>query len=89
MGQTKTSNLEFLNRIGTEHSDQKSDPHADDGKHEDEHTDATVKLEEMLLVYPSSVSSNPDQMRKSSSTRCCARNPKLSEMQLSPPACSP
>lgn len=64
MGQTKTSNLEFLNRIGVEQSDQKADPHAEDGKHEEEHTDATVKLEEMLLVYPSSMSSSPDQMRE-------------------------
>lgn len=64
MGQTKNSNLEFLNRIGTDQSDQKADAHAEDGKHEDEDTNATVKLEEMLLVYPSSMSSNPDQMRE-------------------------
>ena len=64
MGKTKTSNLEFLNRIGAEQPDQKPDTHAEDGKHEDEHTNATVKLEEMLLVYPSSMSSNPDEMRE-------------------------
>ncbi|KAF2173142.1 hypothetical protein M409DRAFT_17088 [Zasmidium cellare ATCC 36951] len=61
MSQTKTSNLEFLNRIG---GNQEDDAHADDGHHEGEQTNKTVKLEEMLLIYPASLPQNPDQIRE-------------------------
>jgi hypothetical protein len=64
MGKTKSSNIEFLNRIGTNQEQQGSDPHADDGHHEGEQTNATVKLEEMLLVYPSSMPGSPEQIRE-------------------------
>ena len=62
MSQTKSSNLEFLNRIGG--GQQEQDSHAEDGKHEDEQTNATVKLEEMLLVYPSSMPGSPEYLRE-------------------------
>lgn len=65
MSQTKTSNLEFLNRIGANpQEDQASDKHADDGHHEEQDTKATVKLEEMLLVYPSSMPGATDQIKQ-------------------------
>lgn len=63
MGQTKSSNLEFLNRIGGGQPEA-PDAHAEDGKHEEEQTKATVKLEEMLLIYPSSMSGSPEQIRE-------------------------
>lgn len=63
MGQTKSSNLEFLNRIGGGQPEQ-GDTHAEDGKHEEEQTKATVKLEEMLLVYASSMPGGPEQLRE-------------------------
>lgn len=62
MGMTKSSNLEFLNRIGA--SDDTPDKHADDGKHEGEETHRTVELEEMKLVYPASFGMAPDQLRQ-------------------------
>ena len=63
MGQTKSSNLEFLNRIG-DGQQEEHDSHADDGLHEEQQTKATVKLEEMLLIYPSSMPGSPEQMRE-------------------------
>jgi hypothetical protein len=62
-GQTKSSNIEFLNRIGGS-GEQERDSHADDGVHEGEQTQATVKLEEMLLVYPSSMAGSPEEIRE-------------------------
>lgn len=62
-GQTKSSNLEFLNRIGGSDS-QSHDTHANDGVQETNETNATVKLEEMLLVYPSSMSGSPEHIRE-------------------------
>ena len=63
MGQTKTSNLEFLNRIGGGQQEE-HDSHAEDGHEEGEKTNATVKLEEMLLVYPSSMPGSPEDIRE-------------------------
>jgi hypothetical protein len=40
-----------------------SDGHEDDGVHEGETTNATVKLEEMVLVYPPSIGMSEDQLR--------------------------
>lgn len=62
MAQTKTSNLDFLNRIGS--SQAEDDQHAEDGQHEGEQTKKTVKLEEMLLIYPSSWKDSPEQIRE-------------------------
>lgn len=65
MGQTKSSNLEFLNRIGGGQQESAAkDAHADDGHPEEDTTAATVKLEEMLLVYPSSMPGSPEDLRK-------------------------
>lgn len=64
MGQTKSSNLEFLNRIGGGPQETEPDKHAEDGHPEEEQTQSTVKLEEMLLVYPSSMPGSPEQLRE-------------------------
>lgn len=56
MGFTKSSNLEFLNRIGAG-SDDEND-------HEGEETHKTVGLEEMVLVYPQSVNMEPDRLKQ-------------------------
>ena len=64
MGQTKSSNLEFLNRIGGGPQEQEHDTHAEDGHNEEDQTKATGKLEEMLLIYPSSMPGSPEQLRE-------------------------
>lgn len=64
MGQTKSSNIEFLNRIGANSEQEKPDSHAEDGHQENEQTKATVKLEEMVLVYPLSMPRTPDEIRE-------------------------
>ena len=58
MGWTKSSNLEFINRIniGSEKSSDKQTPESDE-------THRTVGLEEMVLIYPSSIQSSPDQLK--------------------------
>lgn len=69
MSQTKSSNLEFLGRIV---DDKKSpspspsgsaDTHAEDGYVEDSTTHKTVGLEEIILVYPSSVHGTQEEIR--------------------------
>lgn len=60
MGMTKTSNIEFLNRVGISSPDEQ--PH--DDKQQNVQSKGTPKLEEMLLVYPSTMSGNPDQIRE-------------------------
>ncbi|KAI4718563.1 hypothetical protein E4T48_05226 [Aureobasidium sp. EXF-10727] len=57
MGWTKSSNLEFINRINVD-GDKGPEPHA-----QDESTHRTVGLEEMCLIYPNSVKSSPDQLK--------------------------
>ncbi|KAK5115100.1 hypothetical protein LTR62_001797 [Meristemomyces frigidus] len=64
MGQTKTSSLEFLNRIGAGEQAAQTDGHAEDGQNEGEQTKATVKLEEMLLVYPASMPGDSATIRE-------------------------
>lgn len=59
MGHTKTSNLEFVNRL----SGGGDDSHSDDG-HEGEDTHKTVGLEEMVIVYPSNMQLTPEQLRQ-------------------------
>ncbi|EME48965.1 hypothetical protein DOTSEDRAFT_142500 [Dothistroma septosporum NZE10] len=61
MSQTKTSSLEFLNRIG---ASQEQDTHAEDGYQEGEETTKTVPLEEMLLIYPANMPGEPNQIRE-------------------------
>lgn len=63
MSQTKSSNLEFLNRIGGDNSGKK-DAHADDGHTESDDTHKTVKLEEMTLVYPASMPGSQEQLQQ-------------------------
>lgn len=61
MGKTTGSNIDFLGRISME---SKADSHADDGYEEDEATSKTVGLEEMVLLYPSSLPGSPEQIRE-------------------------
>ena len=64
MGYTKTSNLEFANRIGGgSDAEATEDKHTDDGHHEGNDTHRTVGLEELVLVYPSSITSSPEHLR--------------------------
>ena len=65
MSQTKSANLEFLNRIGGSQDEHTSsgDKHANDGVTEEDMTKRTVGLEEMVLVYPSLVSGTQDELR--------------------------
>lgn len=96
MGQTKSTGLEFLNRIpgnseapasggstskkgampaGTAapgvsvpagappHDDIMHDKHSNDGVHEDEMTKKTVGLEELVLIYPSSITKSQEELR--------------------------
>ncbi|KAI5195276.1 hypothetical protein E4T39_08308 [Aureobasidium subglaciale] len=62
MGWTKTSNLEFINRINIE-GDKGSDNHSQGENLYDEEMHRTVGLEEMVMVFPSSVKSTPDQLK--------------------------
>lgn len=64
MGQTKSSNIEFLNRIGVNPEQETHESHAEDDPQEGEQTKATVTLEEMVLVYPSSMPGSPDEIRE-------------------------
>ena len=59
MSQTKSSNLEFLNRIG---ASQEADKHVEDGNSDGEETKKTVPLSEMLLVHPP-MPGTPEQIR--------------------------
>lgn len=63
MSQTKSSSLEFLNRIG-ENEDAANDKDHEDGHPEGEQTKGTVKLEEMLLVYPANMLGTNETIRK-------------------------
>ncbi|KAI5243031.1 hypothetical protein E4T43_04425 [Aureobasidium subglaciale] len=62
MGWTKTSNLEFINRINIE-GDKGSSSHSQGKNLQEEETHRTVGLEEMVMVYPSSIKSTPDQLK--------------------------
>ncbi|KAI9714300.1 MAG: hypothetical protein M1820_000261 [Bogoriella megaspora] len=62
MSQTKSANLEFLNRLsgsGDEHGS-KEDGHAEDGIHEEDTTHKTVGLEEMLMIHPGGIGSEEE-----------------------------
>ena len=72
MGQTKTSNLEFINRINANQPSkeelakspgEKDDSRTADAQEDQETSNATVKLEEMALIYPSSILKTPDELR--------------------------
>jgi len=63
MGWTTTSNLDFINRLGSTGSDD-HDKHAEDGHVEQDDTHKTVALEAMTLVYPPSMNMTPEQLRE-------------------------
>ncbi|KAL1311213.1 hypothetical protein AAFC00_001405 [Neodothiora populina] len=63
MGYTKTSNLEFVNRLGGSSDDTAAGTSAENGNHGAE-THKTVKLEEIVIVYPSDFASTPEALRK-------------------------
>ena len=62
MSKTTSSNLDFVNRIPGAKADP-HDKHSEDGVVEGDTTKKTVGLEEMVLVYPSSYASTPDQVK--------------------------
>ncbi|KAK6001044.1 hypothetical protein QM012_003127 [Aureobasidium pullulans] len=63
MGYTKSSNLEFINRINLD-GDKGAEKHAQNEHAEGGEMHRTVGLEEMVLVYPSaSVKITPDQLK--------------------------
>ncbi|KAI7337705.1 hypothetical protein KC315_g2137 [Hortaea werneckii] len=64
ISQTKTSNAEFLNRMTPSGGNDEHDDNRAEESHEDENTKPTVKLEELMLVYPSSMPKDPDQLRQ-------------------------
>lgn len=64
MNQTKSSNLEFLNRIPGNSKDSTHDAHADDGHPEGDETKKTIGLEEMVLIYPSTLPGTQEQLRE-------------------------
>ncbi|SLM33790.1 hypothetical protein LPUS_02367 [Lasallia pustulata] len=56
MDLTKSSNIDFLNRIpGSDKESSPPDPHAHDGVEESDTTHRTVGLSEMILIYPPSL----------------------------------
>jgi len=64
MSWTTTSNLDFINRLGSTGKDDQHDKHAEDGHHEENETHKTVGLEAMTLVYPPSMNMTPEQLRQ-------------------------
>ncbi|MCJ1376604.1 hypothetical protein MMC20_007847 [Loxospora ochrophaea] len=66
MGQVKSADLEFLNRISGDHSGSSPpvDSHADDGHRDSgDETHRTVGLEQMVLIYPPSLGMSEEQVR--------------------------
>ncbi|KAL9051604.1 MAG: hypothetical protein Q9162_005910 [Coniocarpon cinnabarinum] len=63
MGQTKSSSLEFLNRVPGK-SEEPVDKHSDDGVQEGETVKKTVGLEELLLFHPDTIQDSEDQIRE-------------------------
>lgn len=64
MGMTKTSNIEFLNRIGGNTQEGHTEGPAGDEETKVQRSKEEVKLEEMLLVYPSSMPGYPEEIRE-------------------------
>ncbi|KAI9725727.1 MAG: hypothetical protein M1828_002610 [Chrysothrix sp. TS-e1954] len=64
MSQTKSSNLEFVNRIPGAKAVTGHDSHADDGHEEGETTHKTVGLEEMVLIYPATLPGSQEELRQ-------------------------
>jgi hypothetical protein len=62
MSWTKSSNLEFINRINVD-GDKRPEKHTQDQDADGDATHRTVGLEEMILIYPDSVKSTPDQLK--------------------------
>jgi hypothetical protein len=68
MGWTTTSSLDFLNRVPANKSSsdkaETADKHAEDGYQEGDQTSKTVGLEELVLIYPSSLPGSEEQIRQ-------------------------
>lgn len=60
MNQTTSSNLEFLGRVSPTNANSDSDTDSPDGKT----TKKTVPVDEMILVYPTTMHMAPDAMRE-------------------------
>lgn len=76
MSFTKTSNLEFLTRVGGNGEESAQDKHAEDAHSENDETHKTVGLEDLVLVYPSDVQSSPEQMRQEFIDNLCRAQSK-------------
>ena len=64
MDLTKSSNIDFLNRIpDPSHEASQANPHAHDGVPEDSTTHRTVGLSEIILLYPPSVRGTEAEVR--------------------------
>ncbi|KAF2142793.1 uncharacterized protein K452DRAFT_286422 [Aplosporella prunicola CBS 121167] len=63
ISQTTSANLDFVNRLSGDVGKAEKDKHADDGVQEDATTKKTVGINEMILVYPLSMSGDPASMR--------------------------
>ncbi|KAK3721986.1 hypothetical protein LTR37_002802 [Vermiconidia calcicola] len=63
MGQTKSSSLEFLNRVRFSRN-QGYNNHAAGEAHDGEQGEVAVNLEEVLFLYPSSMPGSPEQLRE-------------------------
>lgn len=71
MGLTTSSNIDFLNRVHSHHQDAPESTRSgqasgdeDDGVQEGETTNKTVGLEEMILIYPSSMPGDEVTIRR-------------------------
>lgn len=64
MSATKTSNLEFLNRIAGMQDAEEADTHGEDNHPEGTETKKTIKLEEMLLIYPADMPGSQETIRQ-------------------------
>ncbi|KAG9031588.1 hypothetical protein FRB95_002517 [Tulasnella sp. JGI-2019a] len=71
INRTTSADLDFVNRIPTEPDKKKAakekakrDSHASDGVHEDDETHKTVGLEELVLVYPPSLGSDTEAVKR-------------------------
>ena len=65
MSQTKSANLKFLNRIVDDRKSggQHTGPHVEDDVSEGETTHKTMGLQEMMLIYPTTIPSIEEEIR--------------------------
>jgi hypothetical protein len=64
MNKTTTSNLDFLGRLSDGNKSDVEDGHTHDGIEEGDTTKKTVGVEELLLIYPTTMGVPHDMMRE-------------------------